>query len=208
MNARDPVEFQRWQAADQNATQLQLAISSLPPVEPDQTLAKRTLTSQYFMSEKLSNFKMGSAILIIGGLIAAGAGWNKSNKLDALEQEGIQTEAVIDKATVTERIGRRSGTKNRVDVTYKTKEGRKISNSIEVSSTFMKSISEGDAIKMDSIPLIYSEEDPSNAMLPGNDLGRHGVGMMLGLSGIGVIGFLISMAMSAPTKPKRQGSRA
>lgn len=141
------------------------------------------------------NLRIGSIIMIIAGLVLAYVSMNKGKDKEVLLSTGIEVPGKLMKVEVNTRVGRRSGTKNWLTVEYTPKEQAPIATQFQVTDGFLASISKGNEVTVETVPVVYSAADPKNAIIRGGSTGD-GAGaekIMLFIAAVGGVGFLLSL---------------
>ncbi|WP_395741831.1 DUF3592 domain-containing protein [Prosthecobacter sp.] len=132
--------------------------------------------------------------MIIAGLALAYVSMNKGKGRELLESTGIEVPGKVLKVEVNTKTGRRSGTKNWLTVEYTPKEKAAITRQFQVTDGYLGSITKGDEVTVDTVPVVYSAADPKNAIIRNGSTGD-GAGaekIMLFIAAAGGVGFLLS----------------
>ena len=147
------------------------------------------------------NLRIGSIILIIAGLVLAYVSNNRGKERAMLESTGIEVPGKLENALVKTKIGRRSGTSAWIAVEYSPKDQAAITQQFEVTIGYLDSISKGDEITVETVPVVYSAANPKVAIIRGGSVssgGSRATMLMLYIAAAGGAGFLLSLLLGVP----------
>ncbi len=132
--------------------------------------------------------------MMLAGPFIAFSGWQTTQKLAALEKEGVTVPGVI--LSGDEYRGRRSRSYS-FEVAYATQEGDPRVNQFSVDSSFFHAHISGDSIGNDRVDVTYRPDDPDQAILVGGSTDSS-AGMYIGLvmTVLGICGFCFTIFVS------------
>lgn len=149
------------------------------------------------------NLRIYSIIMIIAGLVLAYVSVKKGESRKALESTGVEVSGEVLNVNVVKKTGRRSGTYYYVTAKYTPKGQASITKQFAVTGGFLASITKGDEITVDTVPVVYAQSDPDDAIIRSGSVTEGGSGaakVMLIIAGVGGLGFLLSLLIGVGTK--------
>ncbi len=143
------------------------------------------------------NIRLGSLILVVAGLILAWVAHGRSAARAKLESSGIETPGTVVHASVNEKIGKPSDNTYWIWVTYDAQgTNEPVTSTFKVTATYFDKITDGSKILSSSVPIVYSPDNPKEAIIRGGSLsggGTFAMKLMLVLAGLGLGIFLLTM---------------
>lgn len=152
------------------------------------------------------NLRIYSIIMVIAGLVLALVSVKKGESRKALESTGVEVPGEVLNVDVVKKTGRRSGTYYYVTAKYTPKGQASITKQFEVTGGYFASITKGDEVVADTVPVVYAQSDPDDAIIRNGSTTEGGspgaAKMMLIIAGVGGLGFLLSLLIGVGTKNK------
>ncbi|MCW1921397.1 hypothetical protein OKA05_02465 [Luteolibacter arcticus] len=111
----------------------------------------------------MSRFKLVAIVALVAGPIVAFMGFKEKLRIDKIEKNGVEVAGIPTGGEM--RKGRKGAKTYKINVVYPV--GGKNTKEFKVTRSYFETISSGDALTVDTVPVKYLADQPDEAIIVG-----------------------------------------